>query len=238
MTPVLQAKKISKIYDIGKTKIVAVDNASLDVYKGDFLAITGKSGSGKSTVMHLIGLLDTPTHGEIILNGKNTKGMNEVELAKVRNSEIGFVFQAFNLLSRSTVLDNVVLPMKYSRLHIKEKDMKEKALKVLKQVGLEDRVFNKSNELSGGERQRVAIARALVNEPSIILADEPTGNLDSKSGEEIIKLFIGLNIKGITVVIVTHDKDLASLCKRQVVMRDGSIISDNIAKGSEGKEGK
>jgi putative ABC transport system ATP-binding protein len=235
MKPILQAKNISKIYDMGKAKITAVDNLSLDINEGDFLAITGKSGSGKSTLMHLVGLLDSPTHGEIILNGKNTKGMNEIELARVRNKEIGFVFQAFNLLPRSTVLDNVILPMKYSRNIIKPKEMNEKALKVLTQVGLEERIMNKSNELSGGEKQRVAIARALVNEPSIILADEPTGNLDSKNGEEIEKLFTDLNNKGITVVIVTHDKDLASLCRRQVVMKDGAVISDNTDVNKERK---
>lgn len=224
MIPVLQAKNIYKVYDVGKTRITAVAKLSIDVYKGDFLAISGKSGSGKSTLMHLIGLLDSPTSGEIILNGRNTKGMSEEELARVRNKEIGFVFQAFNLLSRSTVLDNVILPMKYSKPAVK--NMHERALKVLKQVGLEERVMNKSNELSGGEKQRVAIARALVNEPSIILADEPTGNLDSKNGEEIEKMFIELNKKGITVVIVTHDPDLAAICKRQVVIKDGAIISD------------
>lgn len=231
MKPILQAKGISKIYDMGKVKITAVDNISLDIYEGDFLAITGKSGSGKSTLMHIIGLLDSPTHGEVILNGKNTKGMNEEELARVRNKEIGFIFQAFNLLPRQTVLDNVILPMKYSKKSVK--DASQRALRMLKQVGLEDRILNKSNELSGGEKQRVAIARALVNEPSIILADEPTGNLDSKNGKEVEKILTDLNKKGITVIIVTHDKELAQICKRQIVIKDGIIVSDE---GGHGKE--
>ncbi|MFZ2663942.1 MAG: ABC transporter ATP-binding protein [Patescibacteria group bacterium] len=225
--PALQAKNVFKVYDMGKTMISAVCNVNLEVYKGDFLSITGKSGSGKSTLMHMIGLLDTPTSGEIIINGKNTKGMTEVELAEVRNKEIGFVFQDFNLLSRSTVLDNVMLPLKYSKEKIAEKDREELAKKLLKQVGLEGRLTNKSNELSGGERQRVAIARALINNPSIILADEPTGNLDSKTGEEIEKMFIDLNKKGITVVIVTHDNDLAQIAKRKIILRDGKMLNEN-----------
>jgi len=225
MIPILQAKKICKVYDMGKTKITAICDLDVNIYKGDFLSITGKSGSGKSTLMHMIGLLDTPTKGEVILNGRNTKGMSEKELAEVRNKEIGFVFQDFYLLPRSTVLDNVILPMKYSKNPIK--DMEKRATDVLKLVGLEQRLQNRSNELSGGEKQRVAIARALVNEPSIILADEPTGNLDSKNGEEIEKLFIDLNNKGITIVIVTHDKELAAIAKREIVLKDGSIVSDN-----------
>jgi putative ABC transport system ATP-binding protein len=234
MKPILQAKSISKIYDMGKARIKAVDNLSLDIYKGDFLAITGKSGSGKSTLMHIIGLLDSPTHGEVILNGKNTKGMDEEELARVRNKEIGFIFQAFNLLPRQSVLDNVILPMKYCKNIVK--DAQQRALAMLKQVGLEDRVLNKSNELSGGEKQRVAIARALVNEPSIILADEPTGNLDTKNGEEIERILTDLNKKGITIIIVTHDKELAQICKRQVVIKDGVIVSDNVSgKKEEGQ---
>jgi len=225
MTPVLQAKNICKVYDMGAEKITAVCDINLDINKGDFLAITGKSGSGKSTLMHMIGLLDTPTSGEIILNGKNTKGMNEIELARVRNKEIGFIFQDFNLLARSTVLDNVILPLKYSSEKIK--DGEKRALEVLKQVGLENRIHNKSNELSGGERQRVAIARALVNNPSIILADEPTGNLDSKTGDEIEQLLIDQNKKGITIVLVTHDKELASIAKRLIILKDGKKLDEH-----------
>jgi len=188
------------------------------------MSITGKSGSGKSTLMHMLGLLDTPTSGELILNGKNTKGMNEKELARIRNSEIGFVFQTFNLLQRTTVLENVILPLTYSKVP-KEKH-EEMALEVIKQVNLEHRLNNRSNELSGGERQRVAIARALINNPSLIVADEPTGNLDSKTGDEIEKIFLDLNKKGITIVLVTHDQDLAKIAKREIVLKDGEIIDE------------
>ena len=224
MTPVLETKNLCKSYLIGDTAIKAVCNVNLVINKGDFMSITGKSGSGKSTLMHMLGLLDTPTSGELILNGKNIKGMNEKELAQIRNSEIGFVFQTFNLLQRTTVLENVILPLTYSKVP-KEKH-EEMALEVIKQVNLEHRLNNKSNELSGGERQRVAIARALINNPSLILADEPTGNLDSKTGDEIEKIFLDLNKKGRTIVLVTHDQDLAKIAKREIVLRDGEIIDE------------
>ena len=224
MTPVLETKNLCKSYLIGDTAIKAVCNVNLVINKGDFMSITGKSGSGKSTLMHMLGLLDTPTSGELILNGKNIKGMNEKELAQIRNSEIGFVFQTFNLLQRTTVLENVMLPLAYSKVP-KEKHEKM-ALEVIKQVDLEHRLNNKSNELSGGERQRVAIARALINNPSLILADEPTGNLDSKTGEEIEKIFLDLNKKGRTIVLVTHDQDLAKIAKREIVLKDGEIIDE------------
>jgi putative ABC transport system ATP-binding protein len=224
MTPVLEAKNLCKNYFIGTSVIQAVKNINLTINKGDFMSITGKSGSGKSTLMHMLGLLDTHTSGELILNGKNIKGMNEKELAQVRNSEIGFVFQAFNLLQRTTVLENVMLPLMCSK--VPKENHEKMALEVIKQVGLEHRLNNKSNELSGGERQRVAIARALINNPSLILADEPTGNLDSKMGEEIEKMFIELNKNGRTIVLVTHDEDLAKIAKRQIVLRDGEIIDE------------
>jgi putative ABC transport system ATP-binding protein len=224
MTPVLETKNLCKSYLIGDTVIKAVCNVNLVINRGDFMSITGKSGSGKSTLMHMLGLLDTPTSGELILNGKNTKGMNEKELARIRNSEIGFVFQTFNLLQRTTVLENVILPLTYSKVP-KEKH-EEMALEVIKQVNLEHRLNNRSNELSGGERQRVAIARALINNPSLILADEPTGNLDSKTGDEIEKIFLDLNKKGITIVLVTHDQDLAKIAKREIVLKDGEIIDE------------
>jgi len=224
MTPVLETKNLCKSYLIGDTAIKAVCNVNLVINRGDFMSITGKSGSGKSTLMHMLGLLDTPTSGELILNGKNTKGMNEKELARIRNSEIGFVFQTFNLLQRTTVLENVILPLTYSKVP-KEKH-EEMALEVIKQVNLEHRLNNRSNELSGGERQRVAIARALINNPSLILADEPTGNLDSKTGDEIEKIFLDLNKKGRTIVLVTHDQDLAKIAKREIVLKDGEIIDE------------
>ena len=224
MTPVLETKNLCKSYLIGDTVIKAVCNVNLVINRGDFMSITGKSGSGKSTLMHMLGLLDTPTSGELILNGKNIKGMNEKELAQIRNSEIGFVFQTFNLLQRTTVLENVMLPLVYSKVP-KEKHEKM-ALEVIKQVNLEHRLNNRSNELSGGERQRVAIARALINNPSLIVADEPTGNLDSKTGDEIEKIFLDLNKKGITIVLVTHDQDLAKIAKREIVLKDGEIIDE------------
>lgn len=224
MTPVLEAKNLCKVYELGKDSIKAVCKVNLIINKGDFIAITGKSGSGKSTLMHMLGLLDTPSDGEIILNGKNTKGMSEKELALVRNKEIGFVFQSFNLLQRTTVLENVMLPLTYSNVpRTKHKNM---ALEVIEQVGLKHRLSNKSNELSGGEKQRVAIARALVNNPSLIFADEPTGNLDSKTGEEIVKMILELNKKKVTIVLVTHDDDLAKIAKRQLVLRDGEIVNE------------
>jgi len=224
MTPVLETKNLCKSYLIGDAVIKAVCNVNLVINRGDFMSITGKSGSGKSTLMHMLGLLDTLTSGELILNGKNIKGMNEKELAQIRNSEIGFVFQTFNLLQRTTVLENVILPLTYSKVP-KEKH-EEMALEVIKQVNLEHRLNNRSNELSGGERQRVAIARALINNPSLIVADEPTGNLDSKTGDEIEKIFLDLNKKGITIVLVTHDQDLAKIAKREIVLKDGEIIDE------------
>ena len=221
MTPVLQTKNLKKSYDLGAVQIEALKNVSIEIMSGEFVAIIGKSGSGKSTLMHLLGLLDTPTEGEIILNGRNTKGLKEQELARVRNEEIGFVFQSFNLLSRTTVLDNVILPLRYSK--IPEFQWKKKALEMIKIVELEDRIHNKSNELSGGQKQRVAIARALINNPSIILADEPTGNLDSRTGDEIQELLLRLNREGKTVVMVTHDMDLAKIAKRQILIKDGEV---------------
>lgn len=220
---ILSLKNVSKTYQVGDQKIFALKNVSFDIHKGDFISIVGKSGSGKSTLMHIIGLLDTPTTGDVILNGKNVSKHEEKYLAKVRNEEIGFVFQAFNLLSRATALENVILPLSYSR--VQKKDWGKKAEEMLELVDLKERMNNKSNELSGGQKQRVAIARALVNNPSIILADEPTGNLDSKTGQEIIKKFIELNKLGKTIILVTHDTDLAKIANEIFTIRDGEIIS-------------
>jgi putative ABC transport system ATP-binding protein len=219
----LKTINVSKSYDLGDQKIQALKSISLEIYQGEYVAIIGKSGSGKSTLMHIIGLLDTPTSGEVILNGNNTKGLKENQLARIRNKEIGFVFQSFNLLQRTTTLDNVILPLKYS--NVPSSEWEDRAMKMIRLVGLENRIHNKSNELSGGQRQRVAIARALVNEPSIILADEPTGNLDSKTGDEIIKMFNELHEKGRTIILVTHDPDVAKVAKRQIVISDGEIIN-------------
>jgi putative ABC transport system ATP-binding protein len=222
MQALLQAVNITKSYNIDNTVIEALKNINLEITAGEFVAIVGKSGSGKSTLMHILGLLDTPSSGELILSGQNTKGLNEKRLAKVRNNEIGFVFQAFNLLQRTSSIDNVMLPLKYSKV---PKDLwYDKAFDMLKLVGLEDRIHNKSNELSGGQKQRVAIARALVNDPAIILADEPTGNLDTKTGDEIVAIFKKLNSQGKTIVFVTHDEDLARIAQRQITIRDGEIV--------------
>lgn len=223
-TPVLKGVNISKAYDLGKVKIHALRDVNVEIFGGELLAILGKSGSGKSTLMHTLGLLDTPTSGEIILNGIDATKYNEKQLAKTRNKEIGFVFQSFNLLQRTTTLENVILPLKYS--DVPKSQWVSKATELLELVGLGDRLNNKSNELSGGQKQRVAIARALVNDPSIVFADEPTGNLDSKTGDEIEHLFIDLNSKGKTIIIVTHDEDLARIARRTIVLKDGQVVEE------------
>lgn len=220
--PIIQTKNITKIYKMGETVINALNGVSIEIYEGDFIAIVGKSGSGKSTLMHTIGLLDTPTSGEVFVRDKNVTQYKEKELARIRNKEIGFVFQSFNLLKRTSALENVILPLKYSS--VPKDQWESKAKDLLKLVELQDRMNNKSNELSGGQKQRVAIARALVNEPAIVLADEPTGNLDSKTGDEIIELFKKLNNQGKTIIIVTHDEDLAKIAKRQIVLKDGIVV--------------
>ncbi len=221
---VLKANNLYKIYEVGDSKIHALDGVSVDIKENDFLAIVGKSGSGKSTLMHILGLLDSPTAGELFLNDKNVSGLEEHDLAKIRNDQIGFVFQSFNLLPRTSALENVMLPLQYSQ--VPRKEWKEMALQAIKMVGLEDRMFNKSNELSGGQKQRVAIARALVNNPSIIFADEPTGNLDTKTGDEIEALLKKLHKEGKTIVIVTHDVDLAKIADKTISLADGKIIND------------
>jgi len=220
-------KDITKVYIMGTEILYALKGVSTEIKKNDYVAIMGPSGSGKSTLMNIIGCLDTPTSGEYHLNGKNVSEMDDDELAEIRNREIGFVFQTFNLLPRSDALHNVELPLIYSGLS--KSDRIEKAEEALYNVGLEDRMKHKPNELSGGQRQRVAIARALVNNPSIILADEPTGNLDSKTGEEIMQLLEELNRKGNTIIIVTHEEDIAKHAHRIVKIRDGHIESDTFS---------
>jgi putative ABC transport system ATP-binding protein len=226
----IQTNDLWKIYDIGAEKIQALRGITLDVRAGEYLAIMGPSGSGKSTLMNLIGCLDTPTRGEYLLNGRNVSGMNDDELAHIRNKEIGFVFQTFNLLPRATALHNVELPLIYNGTRSDIRIIKAKEALAL--VDLTDRMTHKPNQLSGGQRQRVAIARALVNSPSLILADEPTGNLDTATGVEIMQLLSKLHKSGNTVIIVTHEHDIALYADRIIYIRDGQIekeeiISDN-----------
>ena len=216
--------ELRKIYRMGEIEVRALDGVDLEVDAGDYLAIMGPSGSGKSTLMNLIGCLDTPTSGEYILNGHAVSGLDDSELALIRNQEIGFVFQTFNLLSRATALANVELPLIYARMPTAKR--RQRALEALERVGLADRVKHQPNELSGGQRQRVAVARALVNRPSILLADEPTGNLDSKTSEEIMALFDELNASGNTIVLVSHEVDIADHARRTIRLLDGRVISD------------
>ena len=222
--PVIALARVTKTYGAGDTEVHAVAGVDLVVERGDYVAIMGASGSGKSTLMNIIGCLDTPNAGEYWLNGQMVSTMSDDALARVRNKEIGFVFQTFNLLPRATALHNVELPLVYAGIGSDER--KRKAKQALEKVQLEDRMDHRPNELSGGQRQRVAIARALVNEPSILLADEPTGNLDSQTSEEIMRVFEGLANSGQTVVMVTHEPDIAAHARRVVVLRDGLISTD------------
>jgi putative ABC transport system ATP-binding protein len=223
---IIETTDISKRYVMGMEVIDALKSVTISVDKGEYVAFMGPSGSGKSTLMNIVGCLDTPTNGRYILNSKDVSDMTESELAEIRNKEIGFVFQTFNLLPRMSSLDNVALPLIYAGLN--KADRREKAMLSLKNVGLENRAGHKPNELSGGQRQRVAIARALVNDPSILLADEPTGNLDSKTSYEIMDLFDQLHKKGNTIVMVTHEEDIAQYAHRIVRLRDGLVESDTI----------
>ena len=224
----IEVRNIFKDYITGEINFTALKDINLKIENGEFTAIMGPSGSGKSTFMNILGCLDRGTKGTYILNKRDVSNLSDKELAFIRNKEIGFVFQSFNLLPRMNILENVELPLTYGGVHIKER--KERALQALKKVGLSDRIKHKPNEISGGQKQRVAIARAIVNSPEVIMADEPTGNLDTKSSIEIMKIFQQLNNEGATVIMVTHEPDIAKYCKRIVRFRDGEIISDEEVK--------
>lgn len=230
MSIIIDISNITKVYEMGEEKLFALNGVDVVIERNEYVAIMGPSGSGKSTLMNIIGCLDTPTSGKYILNGKDVHEMDDDELAEIRNKEIGFVFQTFNLLPRNNALHNVELPLIYSGLS--KADRIKQAQNALSNVGLADRMMHKPNELSGGQRQRVAVARALVNNPSIILADEPTGNLDTKTGEEIMSLFTDLNKKGNTIILVTHEEEIARHANRIIKIRDGLIESDKIKESS------
>jgi ABC-type antimicrobial peptide transport system, ATPase component len=225
VTAMIRIRELTRAYEMGTERILALRGVTLDIARNEYIAIMGPSGSGKSTMMNLLGCLDTPTSGEYWLNGEEVSRLSDDALARVRNREIGFVFQTFNLLPRATALHNVELPLVYAGVGGRER--RERALRALDRVGLANRVQHRPNELSGGQRQRVAIARALVNQPSILLADEPTGNLDSVTSEEIMQVFADLHRGGQTVIMVTHEPDIAAHAERTVVLRDGRVESDS-----------
>jgi putative ABC transport system ATP-binding protein len=228
MQPVISVKNLVKIYIMGNQTVAALNDVSMDVFPGEYIAIMGSSGSGKSTFMNIVGCLDVPTRGEYLFNGESVMNKSKTQLAHLRRDNIGFVFQSFNLLSRTTAYDNVELPLIYSNVAMSER--KVKVEKALTSVGLMDRMNNMPNMLSGGQQQRVAIARAIVNNPKMILADEPTGNLDTRTSMEIIQIFQELNDNGITVVMVTHEDDIAQSSKRKLVFKDGKMIRNEETK--------
>jgi putative ABC transport system ATP-binding protein len=230
MSELIRIRDLTREYQMGEERILALQGVTLDIRRNEYVAIMGPSGSGKSTMMNLLGCLDTPTGGEYWLNGQEVSRLSDDQLARVRNREIGFVFQTFNLLPRATALHNVELPLVYAGARGRER--RERAAAALARVGLEHRMEHRPNELSGGQRQRVAIARALVNNPSILLADEPTGNLDSVTSEEIMRVFGDLHAAGQTVIMVTHEPDIAAHAERVVVLRDGRVESDRLARGA------
>lgn len=224
MTAIIHLENVAKVYPMGDITVEALRDISLEIKSGEFVAIVGPSGSGKSTLMHIIGLLDRPTSGQVSLEGRDVSRLSENERARLRNKHVGFVFQTFNLLPRTTTLDNVAMPLVYAGFSGSTRV--KKATEALESVGLGDRLSHRPSQLSGGQQQRVAIARALVNNPSLILADEPTGNLDSRSGRDILQLLKVLNKAGNTIVLVTHDPTIAKTARRTIEMRDGQIVSD------------
>ena len=226
--PVIKLEDIHKVYHTGEVDVHAVRGVTLDIASGEFVAIMGASGSGKSTLMNIIGCLDRPTRGRYLLDGTDASKLNRDQLADVRNQKIGFVFQGFNLLSRTSALENVELPMLYVHRHLSSREQHEHARRALETVGLGERAEHHPNQLSGGQQQRVAIARALVNQPALVLADEPTGNLDSQTSIEIMGVFQKLNDQGITIIMVTHELDIARYTKRNVIMRDGQVVTDMV----------
>ena len=226
MPSVVKIEDLHKIYDSGEVPVHAVRGVSLDIQTKEFVALMGASGSGKSTLMNMLGCLDRPTRGRYLLDGVDVSGLEKNELADIRNQKLGFVFQGFNLLSRTTALENVELPCLYGEHRMSSKKMRERAMHCLDIVGLSNRADHMPNQLSGGQQQRVAIARALVNEPQLLLADEPTGNLDSRTSIEVMGVFQKLNDQGITIVMVTHELDVARYCKRYLILRDGVVVRD------------
>ena len=222
----IQVEDVHKSYDLGETFVHALRGVSFNIKAGEFVSIMGPSGSGKSTLMNIVGCLDTPSKGTYLLNDRNVGNLDEEQLAGIRNEEIGFVFQKFHLLPRSSALENVALPLKYAS--VKQSERLTRAEEVLDKVGLSNRLTHKPTELSGGEQQRVAIARALVNTPSILFADEPTGNLDSKTGHEVLEIFKDLNKRGQTIVVITHEREIAEQSQRTITIKDGEIGSDSI----------
>ena len=233
--PIIDGKDLKKIYQMGDFQVRALDGASIQVSEGEFVAIMGPSGSGKSTLMNVLGCLMSPTAGQYILDGEDVSDLDKVQLAQIRNRKLGFIFQSYNLLARTSALQNVILPLYYDReAELTAEEQEQKAIKILEAVGLADRIYHEPQELSGGQQQRVSIARALVNDPVMVMADEPTGNLDSKSGAEIMDLLVSLNKEGVTIVMVTHDPAIAKYTDRTIHLLDGKV-AEIVKNGRKGK---